>query len=111
VARGSALDEYTLDLRRSAVTVAVVAAHVALIIVMLRSAGHSADVVGITLFALPINPEDRSREPVHAQKPPISRASETAPRRAAVARESATEQHAQPLHVSLRLNNTRSRCA
>jgi hypothetical protein len=56
---------------------------------MLRSAGHSADVVDITLFALPITPEDRPREPVHVQKPPISRASETAPRRAAVARESA----------------------
>jgi hypothetical protein len=96
VARISASDEYTLDLRRAAVTLAVVAAHLALIIVMLRSAGHSADVVDITLFALPINPEDRPREPVPVQKPPISRASETAPRRAAVARESATEQHVEP---------------
>ena len=96
MARGSALDEYTLDLRRAAVTLAVVAAHVALIMVMLRSAGHSADVVDITLFALPISPEDWPREPVHAQKPPISRASETVPRRAAVARKSATEQHAEP---------------
>ena len=78
----SALGEYTLDLRRAAVTFAVVTVHVALIIVMLRSAGHSADVVDITLFALPISPEDRLREPVHVQKPPISRASETAPRRA-----------------------------
>jgi hypothetical protein len=96
VARISAFDEYTLDLRRAAVTLAVVAAHVALIIVMLRSAGHSADVVDITLFALPINPEDRPQEPVHVQKPPISRASETTPRRAAVAREPATEQHMDP---------------
>ena len=96
MARISALDEYTLDLRRAAVTLAVVAAHVALVIVMLRSAGHSADVVDITLFALPITPEDRPREPVHVQKPPISRASGTAPRRAAVARESATEQHVEP---------------
>jgi hypothetical protein len=96
VARISALDEYTLVLRRTAVTLAVVAAHVALIIVMLRSAGHRADVVNITLFALPINPEDRPRESVHAQKQPISRASETAPRRAAFARESATEQHVEP---------------
>jgi hypothetical protein len=96
VARISALDEYTLDLRRVAVTLAVVAAHVGLVMVMLRSAGHPADVVDITLFALPITPEDRPREPVHAQKPPISRASETAPRRAAVARESATEQHVEP---------------
>jgi len=96
VARISALDEYTLDLRRAAVTLAVVAAHVALVIVMLRSAGHSADVVDITLFALPIIPEDRPREPVHVQKPPISRASETALRRAAVARESAIEQHVEP---------------
>jgi hypothetical protein len=96
VARISALDEYTLDLRRVAVALVVVAAHVALIIVMSRSAGRGADVVDITLFALPINPEDRPREPVHAQKPPISRASETVPRRAAVARESATEQHVEP---------------
>jgi hypothetical protein len=96
VARISAFDEYTLDRRRAAVTLAVVAAHIALISVMLRSAGHSADVMDITLFALPINPEDRPREPVHVQKPPISRASQTAPRRAAVAREPATEQHMDP---------------
>ena len=96
MARIAALDEYALDLRRAAVMLAVVAAHVALVIVMLRSAGHSADVVEITLFALPITPEDRPREPVHVQKPPISRASETAPRRAAVARESATEQRVEP---------------
>jgi hypothetical protein len=109
VARISALDEYTLDLRRAAVTLAVVAAHVALVIVMLRSTGHSADVVGITLFALPITPEDRPREPVHVQKSPILRPSETAPRRAAVARESATEQHVEPsLRESSRSeNNTR----
>lgn len=37
--------------------------------------------------------EDRPREPVYVQKPPISLASQTAPRRAAVAREPATEQH------------------
>jgi hypothetical protein len=97
VARISAFDEHTLDLRRAAVTLAVVAAHVALIIVMLRSAGHSADVVDITLFALPISPEDRPQEPMHVQKPPISRASETALRRAAVAREPAAEQHMEPL--------------
>lgn len=96
MARISALDRYPLDLRRAAVTLAIVAAHVALIVVMLRSAGHSADVVDITLFALPINPEDRPREPVHVQKPPISRALETAPRRAAVARESATQQREEP---------------
>ena len=96
MARISALDEYTLDLRRAAVTLAVVAAHVGLVMVMLRSTGHPADVVDITLFALPITPEDRPREPVHAQKPPISRASETAPRRSAAARESATEQHVEP---------------
>ena len=96
MARTSAFEEYTSDLRRAAVTLAVVAAHVALVMVMLRSAGHSADVVDITLFALPINPEDRPREPVHVQKAPISRASEAAPRRAAVAREPATEQHMDP---------------
>jgi hypothetical protein len=96
VARVSVFDEYTLDLRRATVTLAVVAAHVALIIVMLRSAGHSADVVDITLFSLPISQEDRLREPVHVQKPPILRASTTAPRRAAVAREPATEQHVEP---------------
>jgi len=96
VARIAALDEYTSDLRRAAVTLAVVAAHVVLIMVMLRSVGHSADVVDITLFSLPISPEDRLRDPVYVQKPPISRASETAPRRAAVARESATEQHVEP---------------
>ena len=87
MARISALDEHTLDLRRAAVTLAVVAAHVALVIVMFRSAGHSAAVVDITLFALPITPEDRPREPVHVQKPSTSRASGTAPRRPAVARE------------------------
>ena len=92
----SALDERTLDLRRAAVTLAVVAAHVALIMVMLRSAGHLADVVDITLFSLPISPGDRLREPVHVQKPPISRASETVPRRVAVAHEPATEQHMDP---------------
>jgi hypothetical protein len=96
VARISAFDEYTLDLRRAAVTLAVVAAHVALIIVMLRSAGNSADVEVITHIALPISPEDRPQEPVHVQKRPIARASGTAPRRAAVAREPATEQHMDP---------------
>ena len=93
MARISALDEYTLDLRRAAVTAAVVAAHVALIFVMLRSAEHSPDVVNITLLALPINPDDRPREPVHVQKPRISQSLETAPRRAAIAREPATERH------------------
>ena len=93
MARTSAFDEYTLGLRRAAVTLAVVAVHVVLIMVMLRSAGHSADVVDITFFALPITPEDRSREPVQVQKSAISRASETTRRRAAVAREPATEQH------------------
>jgi len=108
MARISALDEYALDLRKAAVTLVVVAAHVALVIVMLRSAGHSADVVDITLFALPITPEDRPREPLHVQKPPISRASETAPRRAAVARESVAEQHVEPSLVesSRSENNT-----
>jgi hypothetical protein len=96
VARISALDEHTLDLRRVAVALAVVAAHVALVMVMLRSAGHSAAVVEITLFALPINPEDRRREPVPVQKPPVSRASEAASRRAAVAREPAIEQQMDP---------------
>jgi hypothetical protein len=106
VARISALDEYSLDLRRAAVSLAVVVAHVALVIVLLRSAGHSVDVVDITLFALPITPEDRPREPVHVQKPPLSRSSETAPRRAAVTRESATEQHVeQPLRESSRSEN------
>ena len=96
MARISALDEHTLDLRRVAVALAVVAAHVALVMVMLRSAGHSAAVVEITLFALPINPEDRRREPVPVQKPPVSRASEAASRRAAVAREPAIEQQMDP---------------
>ncbi len=96
MARVSALEDYRSDLRRVAITLAVVAAHVALIIVTLRSAGHSADVVDITFFALPINPEDRPREPVHVQKPPISRAAQTAPRHASVARESASEQRMEP---------------
>ena len=96
MARTSAFDEYALDLRRAAVMVAVVAAHVALVIVMLRSAGHSADVVDITLFALPISPEDRLHEPVRAQKGLISPASEIVPRRAAVARGAAIEQPAKP---------------
>jgi hypothetical protein len=89
-------DGYALDLRRAAVMVAVVAAHAALVIVMSRSAGHSPDVVDITLFALPIDPEDRPREPVHAQKLPTTQAPETVSRRAAVARKSSTEQRAEP---------------
>jgi len=118
VARIVGWDEYSLDLRRAAVTLAVVAAHVALVVVMLRSGGHSADVVDITFISLPISPEDRPsrvtplavvprrasvvgipsltarlREPVHVQKPPISQASA---RRAATAREAATEQRAKP---------------
>ena len=97
MARISTFDESTWDRRRAAVTLAVVAAHVVLVMVLLRSAGLPADVVDITLFALPINPEDRPREPVHVQKPPLSRPAETAPRRAAVARESATEQHSEPV--------------
>jgi hypothetical protein len=107
VARISALDvECTLDLRRAAVMVAVVAAHAALVIVMLRSAGHSAEVVDITLFPLPISPEDRLREPVRAQKALISPASEIAPRRAADARGSPTEQHAKSsLRESARSEN------
>ena len=92
----SALDEYKFDLRRAAVTLAVVVVHVALIIVMLRSARHSADVVDITLFSLPISPEERVREPLHVPKPPISRDSQTAPRRVAVARQPATDQHMGP---------------
>jgi hypothetical protein len=44
----------------------------------------------------PFSQEDGPREPVHVQKPFIARASETAPRRAAVAREPATEQHMDP---------------
>ena len=97
MARISALDGYyTLDRRRAAVMLAIVAAHVALIIAMSRSAKHPADVVGITLFSLPISPEDRIREPEHVQKPPISRASKIASRRAAVAPESAIGQHVEP---------------
>jgi hypothetical protein len=79
-------------LQRAAVTLAVMAAHVALIIVMWRSAGHSAEVVDVTFLALPIEPEDRPREPVHVQKPPISRAAEIVPRHASAARASATTQ-------------------
>ena len=96
MARVSALDEYPWDLRRAAVALAIVAAHVVLIIVISRGPGHSAEIVDITLFALPINPENRPREPARVQKPPTLRASQTAPRRAAVARKSATEQHMEP---------------
>lgn len=96
MARSSAFDERTLDLRKATVTLAVVVAHVALIIVMLRSAGRSGDVVDITLFSLPISPEDRLREPVHAQNPDVVRTAATVPRHAAVAREPATEQHVKP---------------
>lgn len=106
MARISALEERRLDLRRAVVTLAVVAAHVALIIVMLRSAGHSADVediVDITLVALPIDSEDRPRKPVNVPKPPIS---PTAPGRTAAARKSATEQHVEPsLRESSRSDN------
>jgi hypothetical protein len=94
MARVSALDEYGPDLRRATVTLAVVAAHVALIIVMLRSTGHPTNVVDITLFALPIEPEDRRRVPV--QEPPISPAAETASRGAAISPQPATGQHVEP---------------
>jgi hypothetical protein len=97
VERISALESYyTLDLRRAAVMLAVVAVHIALFIVISRSAGHSADIVDITLFSLPSSPEDRMREPVHVQKLPISRAAKIASRRVAVAPEPAIEQHVAP---------------
>jgi hypothetical protein len=101
VARISASDTASGDgrfeLQRVAVTLAVMAAHVALIIVMWRSAGHSAEVVDMTSFALPIEPEDRPGEPVHVQKPPIWRAAESLPRHASAARASATAQpHVEP---------------
>jgi hypothetical protein len=97
VGRISALESYsTLDLRRAAVTLAVVAAHIALIIVMSQGAGHPADVVNITIFSLPISPGDRMREPVHVQKRPISRPSKIPSRHAAVAPGPAIAQHVEP---------------
>jgi hypothetical protein len=69
-----------------------VATHVALVIVMLRPVGRSAKVVDVTLFALPISGDERPQEPARLQKLPVSLKT----RRAAVARESATDQHVEP---------------
>jgi hypothetical protein len=86
-----------LELRRAAVMLAVVAAHVAVILVVWRGARSSAEALDITLFALPITPEDRLREPARLQEPPVSRAAETIPRNAPAARASATvPAHAEP---------------
>jgi hypothetical protein len=79
-----------LELRRAAVMLAVVAAHVAVILVMWRGARSSAEALDITLLELPITPEDRPREPARLQEPPLSRAAETIPRIAPAARASAT---------------------
>ena len=78
-----------LERQRVAVTLAVVAAHVVLIFVMWRSAGHLAEVVHITFFTLPITPADRLREPAREQKQPISRTAEHVSRHASAARASA----------------------
>jgi hypothetical protein len=86
-----------LELRRAAVMLAVVAAHVAVILVIWRGARSSAEALDITLFALPIMPEERPREPAPLQEPPVSRAAETIPRNAPAARASATvPAHAEP---------------
>ena len=86
MARISAFDEHATDLRRTAVALAIVAAHVVVIILLARRVGHPADVADITYVALPIYLEDRPREPVHSE-----------PQHAAVARERATQQHTEPL--------------
>jgi hypothetical protein len=76
---------------------AVVAAHMAVIFVMWRGARSSAEALDTTLFVLPITPEDRPREPVRLQEPPVSRVAETIPRNAPAARPSATvPAHAEP---------------
>ena len=86
-----------LELRRAAVMLAVVAAHVAVIFVIWRGARSSAEALDFTLFALPITPEDRPREPARLQEPPLSRAAETKPRNTPTARASATvPAHAEP---------------
>jgi hypothetical protein len=86
----------TLALRRTAVALAVVAAHVALIFVM-RGARHSAEVLDITLFALPITPEDRPREQARVPEPPISRATEVRPQNVSAARASSSARpHVEP---------------
>lgn len=79
-----------LERRRAAVTLAVVAAHVTLIVVMWRSTGHVAEVVQITFFTLPITLADRPRELAHEEKQPISRTAEHVPRDASAARAPAT---------------------
>jgi hypothetical protein len=86
-----------LELRRAAIMLAVVAAHVAVIVVMWRGARSSAEPFDITLFALPITPEDRPREPALLQELPVSRGAETMPRQAPAARASASvPAHAEP---------------
>jgi hypothetical protein len=99
VARTSASDTEwggsTLELRRAAVTLAVVAAHAAVIFVMWRGAGNSAEVLNTTLIVLPITSEDRPREPARVSERLISRAAEVRPRDASAARASATA----PPHV------------
>jgi hypothetical protein len=80
----------TLELRRAALALAVVAAHVAVIFITWRGARNSAEVPDITLIALPITSEDRPREAARITAPPISRAAEIRPRSASVARASAT---------------------
>jgi hypothetical protein len=101
VARTPASDKASggavLELRRAAVMLAVVAAHVTVILVMWRGARSSAEALDITLFALPITPEERPREPAPLQEPPVSRAAETIRRSAPAARASATvPAHAEP---------------
>ena len=86
-----------LELRRAAVMLAVVAAHVAVILVMWPSARSSSEALNITLVALPITPADRPREPARLQEPPVSRAAKTIPRNALAAGASATvPAHAEP---------------
>ena len=96
-----------LELRRAAVMLAVVAAHVAVIFVIWRGVRSSAEVLNITLVALPITPEGRPPEQVRLEKPLVSRAAGAIPRNAPAARASATlAAHAKPSRGELSRSET-----
>jgi hypothetical protein len=84
VGRISALDGYyTLNSRRVAVTLAVLALHVALIMMISHRPERLVDVADTTSIWLPISLEERTWEPVQIQKKPIPQTSQITPRHAA----------------------------
>jgi hypothetical protein len=63
------------ELRRAVVVLAVVAAHVALILVIGRGARPVAEVVEVVFFPLPIMSEGSAHQPLAADEPKLARAS------------------------------------